>query len=85
LVCYAIIPAKEKIEMVTKELVISEIEKLDEKYLDEIYEIIKKLTEKVEPKKKKSFLEKLQEIQIEGPSDLSVNHELYASGEKTFE
>jgi hypothetical protein len=72
--------------MVTKELLISEIEKLDEKYFDEIYEIVRKLTTQEEPKKKKGLLQRLQEIKIEGGvTDLSVNHDLYISGAKTFE
>jgi hypothetical protein len=78
--------------MVTKELLISEIEKLDEKYFDEIYEIVKKLA-KPKPIAKKKKIDKnipillqLQSIAtFEGPGDLSINHDLYVTGEKTLE
>jgi hypothetical protein len=35
--------------------------------------------------KKKGFLERLMEIQIDGPEDLSENFEQYANGEKRFD
>jgi hypothetical protein len=72
--------------MVTKEFLIAEIEQLDEKYLEAVHRLIQQLLEaERKPKKKKSLLEKLQEIDVNGPVDLSVNHALYASGEKTFD
>jgi hypothetical protein len=70
--------------MVTRELLVSEIKQLDEEYLEQVYAYVKNLVEvKKKPKKEKSFLEKLAEFHIEnGPDDLSINHDLYFTGEK---
>jgi hypothetical protein len=72
--------------MVTRELVYSELEQLEDEYLEQIYLVIQKLREAKKPPKKKSFFERLEEFQVDdGPGDLAVNHDLYISGEKKFE
>ena len=68
--------------MTTKERIHSEIEKLDDEYLDEMYTIIRQLTQKEFHQKQPGLMSKLRQIQIDGPEDFATNLDLYVSGEK---
>jgi hypothetical protein len=74
--------------MVTRELLHSEIDHLDEQYLEKAYKLIKELTKskkKAQTKSSVPILLQLQSIKMDGPEDLSTNHDLYVTGEKTFD
>ncbi|MEK7264451.1 MAG: hypothetical protein AAB071_08085 [Bacteroidota bacterium] len=68
--------------MVTKELLKSEIDNVPEEQLEKLYNYIQDLEQRTTDKPKESIMEKLRRIQIDGPSDLSVNLDAYLSGEK---
>ena len=68
--------------MITKEIIRSEIEKLNDEDLDKLYEIIKNFTNRKHPVKQPSLLSKLRQISIDGPEDFAANLDLYVSGEK---
>ena len=68
--------------MTTKERIYSEIEKLGDEYLDEVYTIIRQLTQKKVHQKQPGLMSKLRQIQIDGPEDFATNLDLYISGEK---
>ena len=71
--------------MTTRELIQAEIERLSERDLEELYNIIRDFTRTTSQDKEKSILEKLQRIQFDGPEDLAANHDLYVNGEKREE
>jgi hypothetical protein len=68
--------------MTTKEAIKAEIDKMSEEELAEFYPLFKRFVESIEVGNKPSFMEKLREIQIDAPGDLSTNLDLYLSGEK---
>lgn len=71
--------------MTTKELIKTEIDSIKEEDLDELYALVKQFAEAKETGKKQSIMEKLREIQFDGPEDLAANLDLYLSGEKVEE
>lgn len=72
--------------MTTKEQIDARILELDDDDLSELYEVIDSfVVKKKTAKEKRSFLLELQEIEIDGPEDFSVNFEQYASGEKQID
>ncbi|MBC7798530.1 MAG: hypothetical protein H7Z37_16795 [Pyrinomonadaceae bacterium] len=68
--------------MELKQEIISTIERIPEKYLAELNELVKDFSEK---KSKPGLLRRLSEIKIDGPPDFSRNIDLYLSGEKKFD
>ena len=72
--------------MITREIIINEIQKMPEPYLIELYEIIKNFetTRKIE-KPKQSLMAKLRNIKISAPSDFSQTADLYVVGDNTNE
>jgi hypothetical protein len=68
--------------MTTKELIVSEIGRLDERELDELYDLIKKFSAKKRRVPSGSLLSKLKRVKINAPSDFAANFDLYMSGEK---
>lgn len=68
--------------MTTLELIHHEIEKLPPEKLDELYVLIRGLTVAEPAPRARGIMEKLREIQIEGPPDFSTNLDAYLSGEK---
>lgn len=70
--------------MITKELIHSEIDRLSDDYLDELYSVIKHFAE-TKKNGKQSFMSKLKSIKINAPEDFSTNLDLYTSGEKSVE
>jgi hypothetical protein len=67
--------------MTTKELIKAEIDNVDDKYLDELYSIIKNFVEAKTIPQEGSFMSRLKRIKINAPEDFSVNLDLYVSGE----
>ena len=64
--------------MVTREEVIAEIQKVPEKYLDELYRIIKKYdVESGEDESSQSVMAKLRQIKISASPDFSIKANLH--------
>ncbi len=68
--------------MITKELIHSEVDRISDEYLDELYSMIRRFVESRKIGKKQSFMSKLKSIQIDAPEDFAANLDLYMSGEK---
>lgn len=68
--------------MVTKELIHSEIDRVSDEHLEELYRVIKGLIESKRDSKQ-SFMSKLKNIKINAPEDFAANLDLYTSGEKS--
>ena len=71
--------------MVTKEKIKSEIEKVPDERLPELYQIVKRFAQPGSDSSKPTLMSKLRRIRISGPPDFSENIDLYLSGEKTIE
>jgi hypothetical protein len=70
-------------EMVTKEMIKSEIDSVPEERLEEIYEIVKYYSRPTIPSGG-TLLSKLKNITIDGPEDFSENLDLCLSGVKVI-
>jgi len=68
--------------MSTKERIQSEIETLSPEELEELYAWVLDFIETRRQTKPESIFAQLREIEIQGPTDFSENHDLYLSGEK---
>lgn len=71
--------------MVTKEEIKSEIEKVPDERLPELYQIVKRFAHPKPDSSKQTLMSKLRRIRINAPPDFSENIDLYLSGEKTIE
>lgn len=71
----------------TRSLIKAEIDRIDEKYLDEIYNYIltKKDVRDIDTNTKQSLMSKLRAIKIDAPEDFAENFDLYVRGEKQIE
>ena len=69
--------------MVTKEEIKSEIEKVPEERLAELYQIVRAFTRPASSGP--TLMSKLRRIRIDAPPDFSENIDLYLTGEKTIE
>lgn len=67
-----------------RSLIKAEIDNIDEKYLDEIYNYIltKQDIREISTSVKQSLMSKLRAIKIEAPEDFAGNFELYLRGEQ---
>ncbi|MBI3161663.1 MAG: hypothetical protein HYZ23_04100 [Chloroflexi bacterium] len=63
--------------MVTRELINSEIDRLNLDDLDELYKLIRQLSRAKRKTKKKGALARIKQVKVSGPKDLSVNHDRY--------
>jgi hypothetical protein len=70
--------------MVSKEIIKSEIEKVPEECLEELYEVVKIYTRSGVVNNGGSLLSRLRKITIDGPEDFSANIDMYLSGEKSI-
>ena len=70
--------------MVTKEIIKSEIERVPEERLEELYELVKIYSRTETENNGSTLFTKLKKISIDGPVDFSENLDLYLSGEKTI-
>ena len=71
--------------MATREEIISEVEKVPEERLDELYRVVRTFSEEKASNSKQSLMAKLRSIQIEGPEDFAANLDLYLNGEKNID
>lgn len=71
--------------MITKEEIKSEVEKVPEERLAELYRIVKSFTQSKAASSQPSLMSKLRRIRISAPPDFSENIDLYLTGEKTIE
>jgi len=71
--------------MVTKEEIKSEIEKVPEDRLAELYQIIKRFTRSRPVSSQLTLMSKLRRVRISAPPDFSENIDLYLTGEKTID
>ncbi len=71
--------------MITKETIKSEVERVPEDRLAELYQVVKTFTESQPPSSKPSFMSKLKNVRISAPPDFSENIDLYLTGEKIVE
>jgi len=71
--------------MTTKELIQSEIDRISDEDLDELYSLVKDFTQSKQQGRKQSLMSRLRAIQINAPEDFSTNFDLYTSGEKGVE
>ena len=70
--------------VVTKDVIKSEIERVPEERLEELYEVVKIYSRTETGKNGNTLFAKLKKISIDGPADFSENLDLYLSGEKTI-
>lgn len=69
--------------MSTKELILAELDSLSQQELDEFYRLVKQFLETQRQKTSQpAFLERLSQIQIDGPEDFAENIDSYLNGEK---
>ena len=60
-----------------KERIKAEIDRLDEKQLNELYEVLRDLAESKEGERELSLMVKLKRIKIDAPEDFAANLDLY--------
>ena len=70
--------------MITKEIIKSEIERVPDERLEELYEVVKIYSRTETENNGSTLFSKLKKISIDGPEDFSENLDLYLSGEKTI-
>ena len=65
----------------------TEIDNMDEKYLDEIYNYIlsKQDRQEISASAKQSLMSKLRSVKIDAPEDFAENFDLYLRGERQIE
>jgi len=66
--------------MTIKELIKAEVDKVEEERLDELYRVVQ--TYSRDEISESTLMDRLMQIQIDGPEDFAANFDLYASGEK---
>ncbi len=71
--------------MATREEIKSEVEKVPEQLLDELYRVVKNFSRDEPGGAKDGFLSRLSRIKIEGQEDFAANFDLYLNGEKSYE
>jgi len=74
-----------EVVMTTKEAILAEIDALDEEHLAELYRIIEEFVRSKRQSEPPSLMARLRRIKIQGPEDLAVNHDLYATGAKRLD
>jgi hypothetical protein len=72
--------------MTTKERILYELDRLDDQELEIFYRLVEQFLEARQQKTNQpGFLERLSEIEIDGPVDFSENIDLYLIGEKQLD
>ena len=69
--------------MISKEQIKSEIEKVPDNRLEELYSVVRTYSEPTGNGDRRSFMSKLREITIDGPEDFAENIDLYLTGENS--
>lgn len=71
--------------MTTKEKILQELDNLNEEELEALYQLVQQFLQTWQEKAAQpSLLERLSQIQIDGPEDFAQNIDLYLAGEKQF-
>jgi hypothetical protein len=68
--------------MTTKDLIQTEIERLSEEHLEELYSLIREFARSRTCVSDQSLMSKLRSIEIAAPADFAANLDLYTTGEK---
>ena len=68
--------------MSAQEQIQAEIKSLDRAELEQLFDWIQQFMEEKRQSTSEGILSRLAQIQIDGPEDLSTNHDLYVTGEK---
>jgi hypothetical protein len=71
--------------MITRELILTEIEQIEREDWDEFYLLIKKFIQSKAYRSKSSLMSRLKAITIDAPEDFATNLDLYTSGQKDVE
>jgi len=71
--------------MVTREEIKSELEKVPEERLAELYQLVRDFTQSQPSSSEPTLMSKLKRIRINAPPDFSENIDLYLTGEKSVE
>lgn len=71
--------------MVTRETIKSEVEKVPDEKLEELYRVVRNFSREKASGTAGGFLSRLSRIQIEGPEDFASNFDLYLNGEKSID
>jgi hypothetical protein len=71
--------------MVTKEEIKSEVEKVPDERLPELYQNVKRFSQPEQSGSGQTLMSKLRRVRISVPPDFSENIDLYLSGEKIIE
>jgi hypothetical protein len=71
--------------MISKELIKSEIDRVSDERLEELYSLVKSYSQPPASNGGPSFMSKLREITIEGPEDFAEHVDLYLTGEKKLD
>jgi len=80
-----VVPVFGEVNVVTRELIQTEIESLERHDLEELYDLIKRFAQSKRQARKQSLMSKLKSIAIDAPEDFAANHDLYVIGEKCAE
>lgn len=64
--------------MTIREIIDAELDKMDDTYLAELYEIIQQFAQSRHPTQRPTLMHKLRSVQIDGPPDLATNLDKYA-------
>ena len=67
--------------MVTRELIHSEVDRLNLEELEELHKLIRQLTRSKQKTKKKGALARIKKVKVSAPKDFAVNHDRYITGE----
>ena len=70
--------------MISKEQIKSEIDRIADERLEELYSLVKSYSQEETFTGGPSLMSKLKEITIDGPDDFAENVDLYLTGEKTI-
>ncbi|CAN5175757.1 hypothetical protein BH18ACI2_BH18ACI2_20740 [soil metagenome] len=71
--------------MITKEAIKSEVERVPDERLEELYRIVKAFAASRPQSAEPSLMPKLRQIRISRPADFSENIDLYLTGEQTID
>ncbi|HXF60313.1 MAG TPA: hypothetical protein VNK95_01775 [Caldilineaceae bacterium] len=71
--------------MTTRESLHTEIDNLSDKYLDELYQLVRAFVQSKLSEEASTLMDRLKRIQIDGPEDFAANLDGYLSGEKGLE
>lgn len=68
--------------MTTRELIQSEIARIPEESLGELYGLVRSFAETKATSPPSGIMARLREVRIEAPADFAANLDIYLSGEK---